>query len=70
MDIFLAMGTSTTQDSSGYFRLLPHMWPVFLVPVACFYAILGSWVIRKVRGGDARTASKPPETDSSPDQVQ
>ena len=50
MNVLFAMGLSTTQDSSGYIRLLPQMWPLFAVPVLCFYAVLGAWVVRKIRG--------------------
>lgn len=57
MNQFLAMGISTTQDSSGYFRLLPHMWPVLVVPVICFYVILGAWIVRKIRGIQSRSPS-------------
>ena len=56
MHAFLAMGVPTTDDSSGYFRLLPHMWPVFVVPVICLYLVLAAWVARKLRGG---TETKP-----------
>src|SRR5437667_9370336 len=49
MDVFFAMGTPTTEDSSGYFLRLPHLWSVYVVPFVCFYAILGVWVVRKIR---------------------
>ena len=49
MNIFFAMGISTTQDSSGYFLLLPHMWPVFVIPFIGFYLVLSVWVVRKVK---------------------
>src|SRR5438105_7664939 len=54
MHAFFAMGVPTTDDSSGYFRLLPHMWPVFVVPVVCLYVVLAAWVTRKLRGGDSK----------------
>jgi len=50
------MGVPTTDDSSGYFRLLPHMWPLFVVPVICVYVVLAAWVARKLRGGTERKA--------------
>ena len=64
---FFAMGVPTTDDSSGYFRLLPHMWPVFVVPVICLYLVLAAWVARKLRGGTetrAETASVADEAEA------
>ena len=49
MDILLAMGISTTTDSSGYFLRLPGLLPVFIVPAVCFYSVLAIWVIKTVR---------------------
>jgi len=62
MNIILAMGTPTTSDSTGYFLLLPHLWPVFVIPLICFYFVLAAWVIRKVR--DARAIA--PESCEDP----
>jgi hypothetical protein len=49
MNILFAMGTPTTSDSTGYFLLLPHLWPLFVIPLVCFYFVLTVWVIRKIR---------------------
>lgn len=68
MNAFLAMGISTTQDSSGYFRLLPHMWPVLVVPFVCFYAILSAWVVRKIRASRSASDVQADHPVAAPDQ--
>ena len=76
MDVFFAMGTPTTEDSSGYFLRLPHLWSVYVVPFVCFYAILAVWVVRKIRSaagtrcGSAGSAILPaPDVDHSASDV-
>src|SRR5215207_4803081 len=62
MSEFFAMGVPTTGDSSGYCLLLPHLWPILVLPLVCFYAILAVWIITKVRGSgaDKQSGGVPP----------
>jgi hypothetical protein len=50
MNVFLAMGVpgANPNDPSFFFRL-PHLWPMFVIPIACFYIFLTVWVVKKVR---------------------
>jgi hypothetical protein len=50
MSVFLAMDVpgANPNDPSFFFRL-PHLWPMFLIPIVCFYMFLAVWVVRKVR---------------------
>ena len=50
MDVFFAMGVpgANPNDPSFFFRL-PHLWPMFVIPIVCFYMFLTVWVVRKVR---------------------
>jgi hypothetical protein len=59
MIAFLAMGVSTTADSSGYFLRLPDLWSIFVVPLVCIYLVLAIWVFRKVRSALSVPPSSP-----------
>ena len=57
MNVFFGMnvpGSNPTDPS--FFLSLPHLWPMFVVPIVCFYAFLGVWVVRKVREAMAAEA--------------
>src|SRR6267142_5450583 len=51
MNIFLGMSTPGTgpNDIPGFNLRLAHLWPMFVILIVCFYAILAVWVVRKVR---------------------
>jgi hypothetical protein len=51
MNVFLGMGFSGAdpKDFPGLLRMLWHLWPVFVVPIVCFYAMLAMWVVKKIR---------------------
>jgi hypothetical protein len=50
MDLFFAMGVpGANPNDPSFFLRLPHLWPIFVIPIVCFYAFLGVWVVRKVR---------------------
>ncbi len=50
MNAFFGMGVPTANPNDPIFFLrLPHLWPVFVIPIVCFYAFLAVWVVRKVR---------------------
>ena len=50
MNVFLAMGVQgANPNDPSFFLRLPHLWPMFLIPVVCFYMFLAVWVVRKVR---------------------
>ena len=36
-------------DDVSFLLRLPHLWPMFVIPMVCFYAFLAVWVVRKVR---------------------
>jgi hypothetical protein len=67
MSSFLAMGFTTTPDSSGYFLRLPQLWPIFVLPLVCFYTLLAVWIFKKLRGDDAaqQSGSVPPSAPPS-----
>ena len=46
--MIVAMGIPTTTDSSLYLLRLPHLLPIFVVPLVCFYLILAAWLGRKI----------------------
>ena len=50
MNVFLAMGfPGANPNDPSFFLRLPHLWPMFLIPIVCFYMFLSVWVVRKVR---------------------
>ena len=50
MNTFLAMGVTTISDSRLYLLPLSHLIFSLALPILVFYAILGVWVFRTVRG--------------------
>jgi hypothetical protein len=50
MDVFFGMGVpGANPNDPSFFLRLPHLWPIFVIPIVCFYAFLAVWVVRKVR---------------------
>jgi hypothetical protein len=50
MDLFFGMGVpGANPNDPSFFLRLPHLWPMFVIPIVCFYTFLGVWVVRKVR---------------------
>jgi hypothetical protein len=57
MNLFFAMGVrGANPDDPSFFLSLPHLWPMFVIPLVCFYAFLAVWVVRKVREATAAQA--------------
>ena len=64
MDVFFGMGVpGANPNDASFFLRLPHLWPMFVIPIVCFYMFLGVWVVRKVReamaGGSRATGTGP-----------
>ena len=50
MNVFFGMGVpGANPNDPSFFLRLPHLWPIFVIPIVCFYAFLAVWVVRKVR---------------------
>jgi hypothetical protein len=50
MNLFFGMGVpGANPNDPSFFLRLPHLWPIFVIPIVCFYAFLAVWVVRKVR---------------------
>jgi hypothetical protein len=60
MDVFFAMGVpGANPNDASFFLRLPHLWPMFVIPIVCFYAFLGVWVVSKVRDAIAAECHAP-----------
>jgi hypothetical protein len=48
--VFFGIGVAVANhyDPRFFFRF-PHVCPMFLIPIVCFYMFLTVWVMRKVR---------------------
>jgi hypothetical protein len=58
MNVFLAMGfRGASPDDPSFFLRLPELWPMFVIPIVCFYSFLAVWVARKVREALATESS-------------
>jgi len=54
MNVFFGMDVRGSNPNDPIFLLrLPHLWPVFAIPIVCFYTFLTMWVVRKVREATA-----------------
>jgi hypothetical protein len=50
MNVFFGMGVpGSNPNDPSFFLRLPHLWPIFVIPIVCFYSFLAVWVVRKVR---------------------
>lgn len=50
MNVFFGMDVpGANPNDPSFFVSLPHLWPMFVIPIVCFYTFLGVWVVRKVR---------------------
>jgi hypothetical protein len=50
MSVFFGMGVpGANPNDPSFFLRLPHLWPMFVIPIVCFYSFLAVWVVRKVR---------------------
>jgi len=74
MNAFFGMGVpGSNPNDPSFFLRLPHLWPIFVIPMVCFYAFLAVWVVRKVRdamaaeshGSEAGPSAGPPNVTSS-----
>ena len=74
MNVFFAMDVpGSNPNDPSFFLSLPHLWPMFVIPIVCFYAFLAVWVVRKVREtmateshGSGPSAGPPNVTSSGP----
>jgi hypothetical protein len=74
MNLFFAMGVpGANPNDPSFFLRLPHLWPMFIIPIVCFYGFLTVWVVRKVReaaeshaSGAGPSAGPPNVTSSGP----
>lgn len=72
MNVFLGMETpaSGPMDFPGLLLSLQHLWPIFVIPVVCFYAVLSVWVVKKVRSALAGgSGPKPDDRSPGPDNL-
>jgi hypothetical protein len=74
MNVFFGMDVpGSNPNDPSFFLRLPHLWPMFVIPIACFYAFLSVWVVRKIReataaeshGSGAGPSGGPPNFTSS-----
>jgi hypothetical protein len=50
MNVFFGMGVpGANPNDPSFFLRLPHLWPMFVIPIVCFYSFLAVWVVRKVQ---------------------
>jgi hypothetical protein len=57
MNVFFGMDVpGSNPNDPSFFLRLPHLWPMFVIPIVCFYAFLAVWVVRKVREAAATEA--------------
>lgn len=54
MNVFFAMDiVGSNPNDPSFFLRLPHLWPEFVIPIICFYAVLAIWVLKKVKEAGA-----------------
>lgn len=50
MNLFFGMGfPGANPNDPSFFLRLPHLWPIFVIPIVCFYLFLAVWVVKKIR---------------------
>jgi len=69
MNLFFGMGfPGANPNDPSFFLRLPHLWPIFVIPIVCFYAFLAVWVVRKVReamAAESHASGTGPSADST-----